>query len=205
MKRLFNLKRSKQLLLMLFAMMAGGVSSAWAETLTETFDDVTVTSRYLLSNGWVMVHNNGNYQGFGGSYDYQIKSGNYDGNTGSSLFCSYSDNNEYVVIPTKLTGTFTYYAKRAESSNGTVTFFEATKDGDDFVVTTTQLATTSTSSSWGDQKSFVLGDGGKYVAISLLKSRIDQISATIYEEANGPALVVMDGETKLVSPYSYNS
>lgn len=174
-----------------------------AGTLTETFDDVTVTSRYLLSNGWVMVHNNGNYQGFGGSYDYQIKSGNYDGETGNSLSCDYSDNNEYVVISTKLSGTFTYYVKRSSSSNGTVTFFEATKDGDTFTVTTTQLATTSTTSSWA-AKSFDLGDEGKYVAIRLLKSRIDQISATIYEEASGPALAVKDGSTKLTSPYAYN-
>ncbi len=166
-----------------------GVRQANAGTLTETFDDVTVTSRYLLSNGWVMVHNNGSYQGFGGSYDYQIKSGNYDGGTGYALFCSYSDANEYVVIPTKLTGTFSYYAKRAESSNGTITFFEATKDGDTFTIGS-QLATTSTSSSWGDQKSFDLGTSGKYVAIQLIKSRIDQISASTIDEVSGPALMV---------------
>ncbi len=166
-----------------------GVRQANAGTFTETFDDVTVTSRYLLSNGWVMVHNNGNYQGFGGSYDYQIKAGNYDGNSGYSLFCSYSDANEYVVIPTKLTGTFSYYAKRAESSNGTITFFEATKDGDTFTIGS-QLATTSTSSSWGDQKSFDLGTSGKYVAIQLIKSRIDQISASTIDEVSGPALMV---------------
>ena len=166
-----------------------GVRQANAGTLTETFDDVTVTSRYLLSNGWVMVHNNGSYQGFGGSYDYQIKSGNYDGGTGYALFCSYSDANEYVVIPTKLTGTFSYYARRAESSNGTITFFEATKDGDTFTIGS-QLATTSTSSSWGDPKSFDLGTSGKYVAIQLIKSRIDQISASTIDEVSGPALMV---------------
>ncbi|MBQ5381724.1 MAG: hypothetical protein IIU42_03690, partial [Ruminococcus sp.] len=70
-----------------------------------------------------------------------------------------------------------YYAKRAESSNGTITFFEATKDGDTFTIGS-QLATTSTSSSWGDPKSFDLGTSGKYVAIQLIKSRIDQISAS---------------------------
>ena len=150
-----------------------------------------------------MVHSNGSYQGFGGSYDYQIKSGNFDGETGYSLFCSYSDANEYVVIPTKLTGTFTYYVKRAESSNGTVTFYEATKSEDVYTVTTNKLATTSTSSSWSS-KSFELGDEGKYVAILLQKSRIDQISAGIYEEANGPALVVKDGDSKLSSPYAFN-
>ncbi len=166
-----------------------GVRQANAGTFTETFDDVTVTSRYLLSNGWVMVHNNGSYQGFGGSYDYQIKSGNYDGGTGYALYCSYSDANEYVVIPTKLTGTFSYYAKRAESSNGTITFFEATKDGDTFTIGS-QLATTSTSSSWGDPKSFDLGTSGKYVAIQLIKSRIDQISASTIDEVSGPALMV---------------
>lgn len=188
---------------LMFAALLSFTGIAKAETLTETFDDVTVTSRYLLSNGWVMVHNNGNYQGFGGSYDYQIKSGNYDGETGNSLYCDYSDNNEYVVIPTKLTGTFTYYVKRSSSSNGTVTFFEATKNGDDFTVTSTQLATISTSSSWS-QKSFNLGDEGKYVAIRLLKSRIDQISATVYEQTTGPALAVYDGSTKLASGDNYD-
>ena len=197
-----NFRKSKLLLFMLLALFAGGVSPAWAETLTETFDDVTVTSRYLLSNGWIMVHSNGNYQGFGGSYDYQIKSGNYDGGTGSSLYCSYSDNSEYVVIPTKLSGSFTYYVKRAESTNGTVDFFEATKDGDNFTITTTKLATTSTSSSWAS-KSFDLGDEGKYVAIRLLKSRIDQISATVFSEASGPAMVVKDGSA-VESPYNYS-
>lgn len=203
MKHSFYLKKSKCLLLALLAVIAGSASPIWAETMTETFDNVTVTSRYLLSNGWVMVHNGGNYQGFGGSYDYQIKSGNYDGESGNSLSCDYSDNNEYVVIPTKLCGTFTYYVKRSSSSNGTVTFFEATKDGDDFTVTSTQLASTSTSSAWAS-KSFELGDEGKYVAIRLTKSRIDQITATVYEDAEGPALVVKDGETKLTSGYNYD-
>ncbi len=166
-----------------------GVTQVKAGTFTETFDDVTVSSRYLLSNGWVMIHSNGNYQGFGGSYDYQIKSGNYDGGTGYSLYCSYSDVNEYVVIPTKLTGTFSYYARRAESSNGTITFFEATKNGDTFTIGS-QLATTSTSSSWGDKKSFDLGTSGKYVAIQLIKSRIDQITASTIDEVSGPALMV---------------
>ncbi len=193
----------KRLTLLFAALLTLTCGTMKAETLTETFDAVTVTSRYLLSNGWIMVHNNGNYQGFGGSYDYQIKSGNYDGETGNSLSCDYSDNNEYVVIPTKLCGTFSYYVKRSSSSNGTVAFFEATKDGDDFTVTATQLATTSTSSSWAS-KSFDLGDEGKYVAIRLLKSRIDQISATIYEETTGPALAVKDGSTKLTSPCAYD-
>lgn len=184
-------------------MTLGGASTVWADTYTETFDAVTVTSRYLLSNGWIMVHNNGNYQGFGGSYDYQIKSGNYDGETGNSLFCDYSDNNEYVVIPTKLSGTFSYYVKRSSSSNGTITFFEATKEGDVFTVTNTQLAASSTSSSWSS-KSFELGDEGKYVAIRLLKSRIDQISATIYQEASGSGFAVKDGSATITSPYAYN-
>lgn len=173
-----------------------GVTQVKAGTFTETFDDVTVSSRYLLSNGWVMIHSNGNYQGFGGSYDYLIKSGNYDGGTGYSLYCSYADANEYVVIPTKLTGTFTYYAKRAESTNGSITFFEATKDGDTFTIGS-QLATSSTSSSWGDQKSFDLGTSGKYVAIQLVRSRIDQITASTIDEVSGPGLVVTgdtDGE-----------
>ncbi len=166
-----------------------GVTQVKAGTFTETFDDVTVSSRYLLSNGWVMIHSNGNYQGFGGSYDYLIKSGNYDGGTGYSLYCSYADANEYVVIPTKLTGTFTYYAKRAESTNGSITFFEATKDGDTFTIGS-QLATSSTSSSWGEPKSFDLGTSGKYVAIQLNKSRIDQITASTIDEVSGPALMV---------------
>lgn len=165
-----------------------GVRQANAGTFTETFDDVTVTSRYLLSNGWVMVHSNGGYQGFGGSYDYQISSGNYDGNDGKSLYCKYNDTNEYVVIPTKLTGTFTYYAKYG-SSNGTIKFFEATKNGDTFTIGT-QLATTSTSSSWGSQKSFDIGTSEKYIAIQLLNSRIDQISASTIDEVSGPALMV---------------
>ena len=202
MNHISKLTRSRWLLLTLFTLLVG-VSPAWADTLTETFDAVTVTSRYLLSNGWVMVHSGGNYQGFGGSYDYQIKSGNYDGETGNSLYCSYSDANEYVVIPTKLSGTFTYYAKRAESSNGTITFFEATEEDGVFTIGS-QLATTSTSSSWGNQKSFSLGDAGKYVAFQLIKSRIDQISATIYEAASGPGFAVKDGSTTLDSPYAYS-
>lgn len=203
MKHNSKLNRSRWLLLTLFTLLVG-ISPAWGETLTETFDAITVTSRYVLSNGWVMVHNGGSYQGFGGSYDYQLKSGNYDGNTGTSLYCSYSDTNEYVVIPTKLSGTFTYYAKRAESYNGTITFYEATEEGGVFTVTNTQLATTSTTSSWGSQKSFELGNDGKYVAFQLIESRIDQISATIYEAASGPAFIVKDGSTKLSSPYAFN-
>lgn len=182
-----NMRQISLLFVMLLSMM--GVTQVKAGDFAESFDEVSVSSRYLLSNGWVMIHNNGNYQGFGGSYDYQIRSGNYDGETGNSLYCSYSDGNEFVVIPTKLTGTFAYYAKRAESSNGTINFYEAIKDGDTFTIGT-QLSSTSTSSSWGSQKSFDLGESGKYVAIQLLKSRIDQITASTIDDVSGPALKV---------------
>ena len=59
---LLNKSRWLFVCLLSFMMTLGGASSAWADTYTETFDAVTVTSRYLLSNGWIMVHNNGNYK-----------------------------------------------------------------------------------------------------------------------------------------------
>lgn len=202
MRKFINSTKSRLLLFTLFLLFAGGISPAWADDLIETFDAVTVTSRYELSNGWVMKHNNGNYQGFGGSYDCQIKSGNYDGNTGCSLYFNYSDDNEYIVVPTTLTGEVSFYAKRTTSSGTkTVTFYSVTKDGDNWIIGS-QLFNQSLGSSW-TKYSFTLTEP-TMVAVKLKYAWFDQFSATTYQATSGPALDVKDGSTKLTSPYAYN-
>lgn len=104
MKKQFYLSKSRNLLLFLFALIVGS-GSAWADTLTENFDEVTLVdasgnavSSYSygagLSNGWKMSAANAIYSYKSSTY-YGLYSG---GNTGNALWADYSNSNTVSVI-----------------------------------------------------------------------------------------------------------
>lgn len=213
MKDYFNLRKSKLLLLMLLAMVAGGVSPAWAEEITEGFeyatDGTTVISvnsdNMGLSNGWVVI-GSGSYVGIatGTSKDLQLKSGSYVYEGTYSIGTQYSNSNTWLVCPVEVSGTLKFYARRYNTSR-TLTIGLASKNGETYTITnssfasyTTQLGTEFT------EFSVELGDDPVYVAFKPNYAYFDNVTYTPYQVSEGPALVVKDGSTKLTSEHSYN-
>ena len=100
-----------------------GSGSAWADTLTEDFNSVTlsgtpVTTYYYseLSNGWKIA--GGGYITAYDSYsNYTLGSTYKRGGSGNAIYANYgSSNSSYVIIPTKLTGDVTFYARRVSKN-----------------------------------------------------------------------------------------
>ena len=196
MKDYFYLKKGRQLLFALLVLLAGGASPAWADELTENFDEVKrldangneITSQwtygYSLSNGW-FVSPAANVISASNSYHYGIATG---GNTGNALWAAYgSSQSYYLVIPTQIVGEVKFKAKKTSSSSSTygyISLYEVTKNDDTYTVTSTKLGTTvspTTNSAWNDY-SINIGEEGKYVALHMIRSGLDDFEATIYEE-----------------------
>lgn len=209
----FNLlSRSKMLLLTLVAML-GVSNTAWAATLTENFDDVKrldangneITSTwsygYSLSNGW-FVSPATNAISASKTMNYGIAAG---GTTGNALWAGYgSSNSYYMVIPTMLQGEITFKACKNQTSTKTssIKFFEVTESDGVYTVTNNQLGETATptTASWGDY-SINIGDEGKYIAIHMIYSGLDDFEAEIFEEGG----TIAKPTALTVSDVTYNS
>ena len=193
-------KKSRWLLLTLLTMIAG-MSPTLADTLSENFDDIKrldangneITSNwtygYSLSNGWFVSPAAGVISA-SNSYHYGIATG---GNTGNALWAAYgSTQSYYMVIPTQLVGEVTFKAKKTSSSSSTkgyISLYEVTEDNGTFTVTSTQLGSTvepTTNSTWNNY-SINIGDEGKYVALHMIRSGLDNFEAEIYSDNGGVA------------------
>lgn len=206
------MKRSRQLLLALLAMFAWS-SAVNATTVTENFDDVTVTNTTTLSNGWVIL--NGTVGSYVGSNDYSV---GYSsdvkpyGNNGKALYAEYGNNNKgkYVIIPTALQNKLKFYYKSTLSDrskySSAIEIYEATVNGDSYEVGTTPLKsiTPSKGGGWVELSDFDLGTKGTIVAIMLQRTVIDDVEYEIYEKTEGAALGVKDGLNTISSGYKYS-
>lgn len=192
-----------------------GVTVKAADPVTEGFeyasDGTTVISVNSdgmgLSNGWVVV-GSGNYKGIstGTSKDLQLKSGSYVYDGTYSIGTQYSNSYTWLVCPVEVSGTLKFYARRYSSnSSRTLTIGLAVKDGDAFAISNSSFKTYTTElGSEFTEFSVELGDDPVYVAFKPSYAFFDNVTYTPYEQAEGPALAVKDGTTKLTSPYSYN-
>ena len=192
-----------------------GVTVKAADPVTEGFeyasDGTTVISVNSdgmgLSNGWVVV-GSGNYVGIatGTSKDLQLKSGSYVHEGTYSIGTQYSNSYTWLVCPVEVSGTLKFYARRYSSnSSRTLTIGLAVKDGDAFAISNSSFKTYTTElGSEFTEFSVELGDDPVYVAFKPSYAYFDNVTYTPYEQAEGPALAVKDGTTKLTSPYSYN-
>ena len=181
---------SRPLLLTLLSifMAFSGANSAWADTLSEGFESVSPAGvPYYgtypeLSNGWKVI--GGYISSSSGSTNYGLWNTAHEGS--KSLEASYSSSNSAsVVITTKLSGTFTFWARKTPTSStaGYLKLYKANEDGGVYSVTANEIPTTvSTLTTTWTQYSADLGDEGVYVAINLIRAAIDDISAAIYEE-----------------------
>ena len=97
-----------------------------------------------------------------------------------------------MVIPTQLVGEVTFKAKKTSSSSSTkgyISLYEVTEDNGTFTVTSTQLGSTvepTTNSAWNNY-SINIGDEGKYVALHMIRSGLDNFEAEIYSDNGGVA------------------
>ena len=143
-------------LLFVFLLTLVGGTRAFADTLTENFDNITrldkdgneITSQwsygYSLSNGW-FVSPAANAISASKTMNYGIAAGGYEGN---AIWAGYgSSNSYYMVIPVLLTGEITFKAyKNTSTKTPSIKFFEVTESEGSFTVTDTQLGETVTPS-----------------------------------------------------------
>ena len=186
--------KGKSLLTLLFALFVYG-PAAYSETVEEDFEDVTVVDAdgqplanswsvgSGLSNGWrviggsIYASDNGDYglihsegSGFALS-DYYVTS------------ASTSVNNAYLFIPVRLKGDVLLWGRsnlnEKSKHTSTLKVYEATADGN--VVTTNMLysATPVKGSSEWKPFFFNIEGEGKYIAINLIYTDIDFLTATV--------------------------
>ena len=184
-----------------------------ADPVTEEFEYATDGTTVIsvnsdgmgLSNGWVVV-GSGNYCGIatGTSKDLQLRSGTYVYEGTYSIGTQYSNSNTWLVCPVEVSGTLKFYARRYNTSR-VLTIGIASKNGDSYTITNSSLASYTTQLGTEFKEfSVELGDDPVYVAFKPSYAFFDNVTYTPYEQAEGPALAVKDGGTKLSSPYSYD-
>lgn len=208
MKDFFNLRKSKLLLLTLLAFFVGGVSPAWAEAVTETFDDWEAT----LPTNWSLL----NGATYGTSYGYTyIVDDSYPNGTGKALYSNQSSSTStaYIVTP-KLAANSTIsfnFRKKGTSSSTKGYIYIYTYDG--ATVGTTSLwtcrpsGTNEATSKYQASGSISIGSSDTYLAILIANAVIDDFTFTEVAEVpatEGPALSVFDGTTIMTSGDSYN-
>ncbi len=211
MKNYSNLtRRSRLLLLMLFALLAGGVSPAWAETVTDDFTNYAATSsgQTLGDNWYVYPGNDGTYGRFGSDYNY--KHNEYDG-ADANYITGYSSNytyNVWLVLKKEVSGNVSFRCKMGRN-NGTIYVTNKVTDVGDGTFTVDKSEAQSYSiSTTTSSNNYNAGNEATYVAFCIASDqlRLVDVTYTEYEEATGPAFVVTEKglETKLTSPYAYD-
>lgn len=195
------MKTIKFILLGLFALFAN--NAVQAAEVTEDFESVTITDADSwgygkgLSNGWKIV--GGTIFTSAGSTNYGIWSkGNND--SSKSLEASYSSTNSaIVVIPTQLTGTLKFYARKTSTSSSTkgyVDIYDVEEDGETYKKSSSSSFKyfTLTSTTWTEY-TVDLGDEPRMIAICLSRAAIDDVVFNTYEQVAGPRLSVLkDGK-----------
>jgi len=184
MKDYFNLRKSKLLLFSLLAMIVGGVSPAWAETLTENFNG-------NLPSGWSIVGD--------------LSQNSDRARTGKGIWTSSKSDNANYLVTEAVEGSITFYARAYNKSTNAYVFiyaYNGTALGEQLYVTSNMK--TSNTPTW----SYYTANLGTYkgqVAIALNFACIDDVTYTQKKaDITGPAFVVKDGEEELTSPYTYN-
>lgn len=211
MKNYSNLtRRSRLLLLMLFALLAGGVSPAWAETVTDDFTNYAATSsgQTLGDNWYVYPGNDGTYGRFGSDYNY--KHNEYDG-ADANYITGYSSNytyNVWLVLKKEVSGNVSFRCKMGKNTGIIYVTNKVTDVGDGTFTVDKSEAQSYSISTTTSSNNYNAGNEATYVAFCIASDqlRLLDVTYTEYEEATGPAFVVTEKglETKLTSPYAYD-
>ncbi|MBQ7527771.1 MAG: hypothetical protein IJT11_08665, partial [Bacteroidaceae bacterium] len=124
--------------------------------------------------------------------------------SGSGVWTSSKSDNANYLITEAVEGSITFYARAYNKSSNSYVFiyeYNGSALGDQIYVTPNMK--TSSTPSWSSYTAS-LGSYKGQVAIALNYAAIDDVTYTQMEVAEGPALSVKDGETKLTSPYTYD-
>ena len=189
---LFTPVQKRALLLFTTLTLAFGSVPALAETLEESFDDVTVESDYkTMSNGWFVLGSENIYSsatyyyyGIGSDSDYRAYSG-------KSLYSMYGSSikDSYIVIPKKLTGTVSFQYRAACNSRAKYTpvinLLAVTENDGEYVVGDVIQTLNPTKGGGWNEASIEL-EGATMVAIQLFRAYIDDFSATVFEDGEEP-------------------
>jgi len=214
MKDFLIMGKSKLLLFVLLACFAGGVSPAWAETITDDFSTYTAPEDGAteLGENWVIIGNDGTYSSFGSSKDYGYYNGYGDAYVYGNYASNYSKSN-YLVLKKLVTGTVTFKVTNGNSSSAlSVYVSKAIASGETYEVTGNPQSY-SVPSRTSNQKEYTFDAGSEptYVAFCLNgASKNLKLWSVTYTEADeiipieGPQFVVKDEGTAITSPFIYN-
>ncbi len=204
-KRKNNVKKydklkAKILLLTLSAFLLGNISSN-AEELIEDFENLTLVDAegnppastwswcYGLSNGWKIK--GGGTIDTGGNSEYTLVHNNGTGAILTDWYLSSgstSVNNSYIFIPKKLTGQVMLWTRsnltEMSKKTSSIKIYEATAEGE---LTDSILFSKNPEKGVNTWKPIIFNidePEGKFLAINLVYTDIDEFSATIAEESS---------------------
>jgi len=189
MKHYFYKKKSRWLLLSLFALLVGA-SPAWAqEAVTESFEyasdgttAITISEDAMtLSNGWTVVGSGSNAGIATSGWSKTLKLQTSGARSGNCIYAG-SNSAVYIVCPVEVSGTLSFYWKRNDAS-GTIKIYAADKDEDTYTIGSllaTADKTTATNTSSYFEFSTDLGSDPVYVAFLLNYAYLDDVTYTPY-------------------------
>lgn len=196
--------RKRKLLITCLLSLIGALQMTAQTTLTEDFNSVTIQKDGAdisgwqtgngLSNGWYIIGASaGIYTDdqYGANY-YGLVS---DDNGGKCIGYDYGTSNAaYLAIPDKLTGEVSFSARATTTNSRYQSYIQVSlyEVNDDNTIGNLIGTVKPTSTSWGSY-TIDLGTEGKQVAIFLVRARIDNISATIYEDGAEVKAIGVDG------------
>ena len=195
--------RKRRLLTLFVCFLALAVRAAH---FSEGFEDITLTDQqgnplsssysfgYGLSNGWRIV--GGTIYASPGVTNYGLSSKAHTGN--KALEASYSSTNAaFIVIPTPLTGDFTFWVCRTSArSAGKVSLLEVEPDGDSYTSKEVIETVSPASTSW-EQHTINLGTGQRLIAIQMSRSAIDDVEYDSYEVPASPLMELRMNDKKV--------
>lgn len=169
------------------------LSAAFAATVTETFESVSITNGGQgLSNDWIVVGgtiastSSTNVDNIGRTaYALWIKGHN---SSEHSLTAQGSSSNDgIIVIPQPLKGTFSFYARASSDNSVTkktakVRLYSVAQSGDTYTQSSLLKEWVLSSTSWSEL-SFDLGTTADTIAIYMTNSVMDDITYTIVDSS----------------------
>lgn len=195
--------RKRRLLTLFVCLLALAVQAAH---YSEGFEDITLTDQqgnplassysfgYGLSNGWRIV--GGTIYASPGVTNYGLTSKAHTGN--KALEASYSSTNDaFIVIPTLLSGDFTFWVCRTSSrSAGKVSLLEVEHEGDSYTSKEIIETVSPSSTSW-EQHTINLGTSPRLIAIQMSRTAIDDVEFDSYEVPTTPLMELRMNDKKV--------
>lgn len=194
-KDFLNLRRSRWLLLSLFALFVGVSPAVAQDVISVNFNDWTTSNFKTTFNS--ASDNATDWYVIGGTISSSDQSGNYDILTGTKyaddgklVQAAYGSSNSAFIVTPKVTGDVTFKVRRYNTKVGSINVYEAIESGSTFergdeklasTKSYSQVSTYTVSYAW-ETFTVSLGDEGKRLAIQVVNAAIDDFSGMAYVE-----------------------